>query len=65
MLGIVFAKDPNKPMLLNLADVTFIDLDGQALLRRLRRKGVKLLSHGILVDALVAEIEAQETPEPV
>lgn len=61
----VFARNPNRSMLLDLAKVTFIDLDGQALLRRLRRKGVKLLSHGVLMDALVAEIEAQETPEPV
>ena len=61
----VFATNPNRSMLLDLAKVTFIDLDGQTLLRRLRRKGVKLLSHGILVDALVAEIEAQEIPERV
>jgi hypothetical protein len=62
---IVFANNPAKPVLVDLADVTFIDLDGRALLRKMRRKGVKLLSHGVLIDALVAEIEAEETPEPV
>lgn len=62
---IVFAKNPDKPMLLDLAEVTFIDLDGRALLRSMRRKGVKLLSHGVLIDALIAEIEAEETPEPI
>jgi len=59
----VSAKYPNKSMLLDLAVVNFIDLEGRALLRRMRRKGVKLLPHGVLIDALVAEIEAQETPE--
>jgi len=29
----------------------------------MRRKGVKLLSHGILINAMVAKIEAEETPE--
>ena len=62
---IVSARNPEKPMVLNLADVTFIDLEGRALLRRMRRKCVKLLSHGVLIDALIAEIEAEETPEPV
>ena len=62
---IVFAKNPKRSMLLDLAGVNFIDLAGRALLRRMRRKGVKLLSHGVLIDALVAEIEAEEAPEPV
>jgi hypothetical protein len=62
---VVFANNPARSMLVDLEDVTFIDLDGRALLRKMRRKGVKLLSHGVLIDALVAEIEAEETPEPV
>ncbi len=59
---IAYAKDPTKSMLLDLAVVTFIDLEGRALLRRMRRNGVKLISHGVLIDALVAEIEAEEAP---
>jgi len=62
---IMFAKDPAKYALVDLADVTFIDAGGRALLRKMRRKGVKLLSHGVLIDAIVAEIEAEEIPEPV
>lgn len=60
---IVFANNPDKLMVLDLADVTFIDLDGRALLRRMRRKGVKLLSHGVLIDAMIAKIEAEEMTE--
>ena len=60
---IISARHSGKTMLVDLAHVTFIDLDGQALLRRMRRKGVKLLSHGILINAMVAKIEAEETPE--
>jgi hypothetical protein len=60
---VLFANNPARSMLVDLEDVTFIDLDGRALLRKMRRKGVKLLSHGVLIDALVAEIEAEETPE--
>ena len=62
---LVFANNPDKLMLLDLADVTFIDLDGRALLSRMRRKGVKLLSHGVLIDAMIAKIEAEEMPERV
>lgn len=62
---IVFAKHPKKSMLLDLRDVTFIDLEGRALLRTMRRNGVKLLSQGVLIDALIAQIEAEEIPRPV
>jgi hypothetical protein len=52
------ADDPSTSMLVDLAAVTFIDCDGRALLRQMRRQGVRLLSHGVLIDAIVAEIEA-------
>lgn len=54
------ATDPAKAMLVNLAAVTFIDSDGRELLARMRRQDVRLLSHGVLIDAMVAKIEAQE-----
>lgn len=58
------AADPSTPMLVDLASVTFVDSDGRALLTRMRRQGVRLLSHGILIDAIVAKIEEdQQTAE--
>jgi anti-anti-sigma regulatory factor len=54
------AAAPARAMLVNLAAVTFIDSDGRALLARMRRRGVRLLSHGVLIDAIVAQIEAEE-----
>ena len=54
------AADPSKPMLVKLASVTFIDSEGRALLSRMRREGVRLLSHGVLINAVVAMIEAEE-----
>jgi anti-anti-sigma regulatory factor len=54
------AADPATPMLVDLAAVTFVDAAGCALLTRMRRQGVRLLSHGVLIDAIVAKIEAEE-----
>ena len=51
------AADPSTPMLVNLAGVTFIDSEGSTLLTKVRRQGVRLLSHGVMIDALVAKIE--------
>jgi hypothetical protein len=47
-------------MLVDLADVSFIDAEGRALLARMRQKGVRLLSTGVLINAIVAEIDAQQ-----
>lgn len=54
------AAHPKRTMLVDLADVSFIDGDGRALLGRMRQQGVKLLSTGVLINAIVAEIDAQE-----
>jgi anti-anti-sigma regulatory factor len=54
------AANPSRTMLVDLADVTFVDSDGRALLARMRRKGVRFLSTGVLINAIVAEIDAQE-----
>ena len=53
------AANPRRSMLVDLAHVTFIDSEGRALLARMRRKGVKLLSSGVLINSIVADIEAQ------
>ena len=55
---------PSSSMLVDLAGVTFIDCEGRALLREMRRQGVRLLSHGVLIDAMVAEIEAEGRNQP-
>ena len=49
-----------RTMLVDLADVSFIDTEGRALLARMRQKGVRLLSAGVLINAIVAEIDAQQ-----
>jgi len=54
------AGNPTRAMLVDLADVTFVDSDGRALLARMRRKGARFLSSGVLINAIVAEIDAQE-----
>ena len=54
------AADPSKALLVNLAAVTSIDSAGRTLLSRMRRQGVKLLSRGVLINTIVAEIEAEE-----
>ena len=52
------AANSRRAMLVDLVHVTFIDFEGRALLTRMRRKGVKLLS-GVLINSIVADIEAQ------
>jgi len=43
-----------------LADVSFIDAEGRALLTRMRQKGARLLSAGVLINEIVAEIDAEQ-----
>ena len=54
------AACPSRKMLVDLADVSFIDGEGRALLARMRQRGVRLLSAGVLINAIVAEIDAQQ-----
>ena len=56
----VLALNSSRTMLVDLAEVSFIDAEGRALLARMRQKGVRLLSTGILIDAIVAEIETHQ-----
>ena len=53
--------NPSRTMLVDLADVSFIDAEGRALLARMRQRGVRLLSTGILINAIVAEIDAEHS----
>ena len=55
----VMAAHARKSMVVDLAHVTFIDAEGRALLARMRRKGARLLSSGVLINSIVADIEAQ------
>jgi anti-anti-sigma regulatory factor len=57
------SADSSRAMLVNLASVTFIDSAGRALLARMRRQGVRLMSAGVFMNAIVAEIEAEERPK--
>src|SRR4029434_8496120 len=57
------AVSPSRTMLVDLADVSFIDVEGRALLARMRQKGVRLLSTGVLINAIVAEIDAAQRKE--
>ena len=54
------ATNASRTMLVDLADVSFIDSEGRALLARMRQKGARLLSAGVLINAIVAEIDAQQ-----
>jgi len=56
----VMAAHPSRTMLVDLADVSFMDAEGRALLARMRQKGTRLLSTGVLINAIVAEIDAQQ-----
>ena len=57
---VALVANPSRTMLVDLAEVSFIDDEGRALLARMRRKGARLLSSGVLINAIVAEIDAQE-----
>jgi hypothetical protein len=53
------AAEPCSTMLVNLEAVTFIDYEGRELLTRMRRQGVRLVSAGLLMNAIIEEIEAE------
>jgi anti-anti-sigma regulatory factor len=61
--GSVLAAEPSKTLLVNLTAVTFVDSDGRELLTRMRRRGARLVSAGCLMNAIVAEIEAEVEKE--
>jgi anti-anti-sigma regulatory factor len=59
----VLATEPSWAMVVNVAEVTFIDSEGRELLTRMRRQGARLVSAGCLMNAIVAEIEAEVKKE--
>jgi len=54
---IAAAAHPGRAMLVDLAGVSFVDGEGRALLTRMLKKGARLLSPGVLIKSIVAEIE--------
>ena len=54
----VVAKDPRKPIVVNLAAVNFIDAASTELLTRMRRQGVRLRANGCFMNAIIEQIEA-------
>jgi anti-anti-sigma regulatory factor len=51
------AAEPRGSILVNLADVSFVDSDGIDLLTRMCRQGVRLESTGIMMNSIVEQIE--------
>ena len=51
------AAEPLRSVLVNVANVSFVDSDGIELLTRMCRQGVRLESTGIMMNAIVEEIE--------
>lgn len=45
-------------LVLDLRSVTFIDSEGKELLGRIHRSGAKLLSSGIMMNAIVEQLES-------
>ena len=51
------SAEPQSSILVNLATVSFVDSEGKELLTRMCRRGVRLASSGILMNAIVDQIE--------
>jgi hypothetical protein len=57
------ARSNGKPIWLFLRDVSIIGEDGQALLRRLAAKGVRLKASGIYTSYIVQSIQPERVPQ--
>jgi len=57
------AAQPLRPIVVKLAEVTFIDFECRELLTRMRRQGVKLVPTGFLMNTIVEQIEAEVAKE--
>ena len=51
------AVEPRRSIVVNLAHVSFVDSEGIDLLTRMCRRGVALASTGIMMNAIVEQIE--------
>jgi len=54
---IAAAARPGRAMLVDLACVSFVDGEGRALLTMMLKKGARLLSPGVLIKSIVAEVQ--------
>src|SRR5574341_1672140 len=50
-------SSPPPSILLNLTDLTEIDAEGKELLAQLHHHGAKLIGSGVLIEALIEELE--------
>ncbi len=50
-------SSPSLPVLVNLTDLTGIDSAGKELLAQMHRQGARLIGTGVMVEALIAEID--------
>jgi hypothetical protein len=54
-------REPLRPLIVELAAVSFVDAESRELLTRMRRAGVRLVPTGCLMKAIVQQIEAKVT----
>jgi|SRR5262249_9419728 len=59
----VLATEPSWAMVVDLAVMTCVDCEGRELLTRTRRQGAMLVSSGVLMSAIVEEIESEVKKE--
>jgi len=52
-------KKPGSAVTVNLAEVSFVDDAGRELLAQMCRQGVTIIPNGLLITAIVEEIEAR------
>lgn len=55
----------NRDLLLDLAGVTFMDQDGEALLASILAHGAKVRASGVLVGHMVRQVQQRILPKPV
>ena len=55
----IVRKTPARPVEVDLAAVSFVDDDGRELLAQMCQRGVTIIPHGLLMTAIVEEIEAR------
>jgi anti-anti-sigma regulatory factor len=51
----------NRPCIIDLNDVTFIDKSGERLLRAMSKKGVQLIARGLYVKHLLQQLQERRT----
>jgi translation initiation factor IF-2 len=59
----LLATEPSWAMVVDLTAMTFVDSEGRELLTRMRRQGAMLVSAGVLMNAIIEEIETEVKKE--